>query len=263
MRSRSGQARPESGHRVDRSQTSMAARPAWFPPKSRSRTRSSRRWPCLFRVGKMPRPLRRAYRFKQTPGSARRRAGSGSGGPSDPEIRPGGRSPGAGRSSPASPSASAGAPPDVPPRRFVAPITWPTRSPPPLTSADWAASQWSRPIRPPACVSRGVRPNSPAATISTLRSGHAVRTDAPDPAGHHAEVGVVGEGRGSRVGPVSTSIEPLLCADISWCSDRTRAILSASLAWSGNSSQRSMPGTKVGIGRNGPQLSAGASGLGS
>ena len=50
---------------------------------------------------------------------------------------------------------------------------------------------------------------------------------------------------------------------IVWCSDRIRASLSPSLAWSGKSSQRSRPGTVDGMGRNGPRYSLGASGLGS
>src|SRR3954464_2261474 len=63
--------------------------------------------------------------------------------------------------------------------------------------------------------------------------------------------------------PVSSSIDPSLCDDIVWCSDRTTARRFAILACRGNSSQTSRPGTAVRIGRNGPRYSAGASGLGS
>lgn len=70
------------------------------------------------------------------------------------------------------------------------------------------------------------------------------------------------EGR-TGVLPVRTSIEPSLWADIVWCSERIRAILSPSPAWSGKSSQRSMPGTGDGMGRKGPRYASGASGLGS
>src|SRR4051794_33981760 len=63
--------------------------------------------------------------------------------------------------------------------------------------------------------------------------------------------------------PVSTSMEPSLCDDIVWCKDRTTASLSAIRACIGKSSQKAIPGTAVLIGRNGPRISAGASGLGS
>ena len=63
--------------------------------------------------------------------------------------------------------------------------------------------------------------------------------------------------------PVSTSMEPSLWEDMVWCSERTSARRWPSPAWRGNSSQTSMPGTLVGIGRNGPRYSAGAFGLGS
>ena len=71
----------------------------------------------------------------------------------------------------------------------------------------------------------------------------------------------VGSGR-TGVLPVSTSIEPSLCADIVWCSDRIRAILSPSPAWSGKSSQTSRPGTGRRDGAEGAAILVGGVGLG-
>src|SRR5262245_20190629 len=61
--------------------------------------------------------------------------------------------------------------------------------------------------------------------------------------------------------PVSTSMLPSLCDDISWCSERTIENLSAICAWSGMYSQISMPGTLVRMGLSGPRYSCGASGF--
>ena len=89
------------------------------------------------------------------------------------------------------------------------------------------------------------------------------------PAGDHAEVGVLGLRGGGRVGRGRASCRSAprssrRCAT-TWCDAASgpRRACFASRAWSGNSSQMSMPGTAVRIGRNGPRISAGASGFGS
>ena len=56
------------------------------------------------------------------------------------------------------------------PLAVVEPTTCPVRRPPPETSTDIACGQWSRPGRPFADVSRGVRPNSPVTISSTFLS---------------------------------------------------------------------------------------------
>ena len=73
----------------------------------------------------------------------------------------------------------------------------------------------------------------------------------------------VGSGR-EGVLPVSISIEPSLCDDISWWTRANeRCTCPRCCASRGKISQISRPGTFVAIGRNGPRYSLGAFGLGS